>query len=101
MMMPRFNCPICTSEIHLNIELRLSTKCFSGRDIQRYQCPKCDCIFGPLDMLNHPDIMSTYEKMSIDRVENDVEVRTQDEINAFNRVNQSGKGFASLDPREH
>jgi hypothetical protein len=42
-------------------------------------------------MLNHPNIMDTYEVMSKDRVENDVEVRTRDEIGAFNLVNQVGK----------
>jgi len=84
-------CPICTFEVQLNPEPRLATKCFTGYAIQRYQCPNCDCIFGPLDMLNHPNIMDTYEVMSKDRVENDVEVRTRDEIGAFNLVNQVGK----------
>lgn len=84
-------CPICTLGVQLNPEPRLATKCFTGYAIQRYQCPNCDCIFGPLDMLNHPNIMDTYEVMSKDRVENDVEVRTRDEIGAFNLVNQVGK----------
>jgi len=85
------NCPICSFEVELKSKPGLFARCFSGRDIQRYQCPNCDCIFGPLDMLTHPDIMSTYEKMSVDRVENDVKVRTQAEIMAFNYINKVGK----------
>lgn len=88
-----FNCPICATAVDLWSAMWLAIECIKKRTvIVRYQCPSCDCIFGPLDMLTHPDIMSTYEEMSVDRVENDPEDRTKEEIEAFNCVNQAGKG---------
>ena len=83
-------CPICTFEVELKEDPKLASKCLvsDGRKIQRYQCPQCDCIFGPLEILDHPDIMSTYETMAKDRQETD---STELELEAFRLVSRSGK----------
>ena len=84
-------CPICSSTVELTNDPKWASKCLvsDGHAIQRYQCPQCDCLFGPLEILDHPDVMSTYETMAVDRQETD---STDLELAAFEMINKVGKG---------
>ena len=47
------HCNICKTEIIINKTKKYFSNCmFGGGILERYQCPKCGVIFGPLKMMN-------------------------------------------------
>jgi len=83
-------CPICDSSI-LDPKILKAKGMFERWDIERYECPCCNVIFGPLSMINMPieKLAAMYKALYSRYGEG---ITTQYEIQTFKLLNPTKKG---------
>ena len=83
-------CPICDTSI-TDPKILKAKGMFEGWDIERYECPSCNVIFGPLSMINTPldKLAAMYKSLYSRYGEGDT---TQYEIQTFRLLNPTKQG---------
>jgi hypothetical protein len=74
-----YTCKICNTELELSSCKKFLSKCFlSGSELERYQCTKCDTIFGTLEMLGitEDEMASEYSALDLVWKEGDTRAST-------------------------